>query len=205
MAATRKRASLRARATSSAKTSNSASNRVLADQTTSTASNDQSWPLTKKDKRTVKHNHLINRVRDANITKHPATKKRRRPAKKLRAAEQLGEMKDALDEIGGSEDDDWEGFSDSDADMEIQGSRTKPKNGRMVMRSLKHRPGAMKRKAKMDAAERGRFERNLAQLSQQPVGSGNVGSQSVAHAEKWAALRKFITGTMQQDKAFAVG
>lgn len=101
----------------------------------------------------------------------------------------------------------------------------------MVMRSLKTRPGVGKRKDKMAEGERERFRQNLARLagahsqsSQVQVGngmgatgaaadttaSGGADAQSSAAAsgatttaDRWAALRGFIGGTMQKSKAFS--
>ena len=81
----------------------------------------------------------------------------------------------------------------------------------MVMKSLKHRPGSMKRKKVLEEREMERFKRNLAELakaeSQQVVatesGEGNAGSGGQAHIQqRWKALREFIGGTMVKEKAF---
>ena len=85
----------------------------------------------------------------------------------------------------------------------------------MVMTSLKHRPGAMKRKRAMEGREMERFGKNLAQL----VGSGEAqaaggastantsgdGAAGASQADRWAALRQFIGGSMEKDKAFNKG
>ena len=130
-------------------------------------------------------------------------------------------MADALPEVEEDGEAEWVGFSGSDT--EVAGAVMKRRRrrgvvsageGKMVMRSLKHRPGAMKRKERMAGRERERFSRNLAQMvggaSEDPVqGSRGAGSdvigggQGVRQAEKWAALRKFIGGTMERDEAFA--
>jgi len=188
--------------------------------------------LSKKDKRTVKHNVLLAKVRGAGVQK---TTKQRRPAKKLKA--DLGGLADALpivvaadageerDEHG--EDEGWEGISAGSGEeepegMQIEGLRTVKRrrkqrtNGQgstMPMQSLKHRPGAMKRKHKMEQGEMERFAQNMAQM----VGVSSAGSSTsilesggseknvnVTQQDKWAALRRFIGGTMEKDKAFSL-
>ncbi|CAK1356502.1 hypothetical protein CB0940_10958 [Cercospora beticola] len=83
--------------------------------------------------------------------------------------------------------------------------------GKMVMKSLKHRPGSMKRKKVLEEREMERFKRNLAELakaeSQQVVatgaGSGNAGTGGQEHIQqRWKALREFIGGTIVKEKAF---
>jgi hypothetical protein len=73
-------------------------------------------------------------------------------------------------------------------------------------KSLKHRPGAMKRKAKLDQLERDRFAKNMAQMtaglgsSSQPVGTAMEGKAPTS--SRWAALRSFIANTMDQNPEF---
>ena len=91
-------------------------------------------------------------------------------------------------------------------------------------RSLKHKPGAMKRKEKLVKGEMGRFQGNLAQLAavrEDAVPSGKMevegGEEDAAAAERktpeqapaktstknrWAMLRGFIENTMEQNPAF---
>lgn len=116
-------------------------------------------------------------------------------------------MANALLESEG-DDDEWEGFSGDDAEGvdEIRKRKRRRKvsgDGKMVMRSLKHRPGAMKRKRKMEGAEMERFRRNLAQMAGGAEGVPVDGGDGTA--DKWAALRSFIGGTMERDRAFGGG
>lgn len=88
------------------------------------------------------------------------------------------------------------------------------KDGKIRHKSLKSRPGATKRKEKLEKMERERFGRNLAQLT---AGSGKEGenvngmavedegaqSQTSSTATRWAALRGFILQTMEQKEEFA--
>lgn len=229
MAPIRKRTALRARVAKSPinAISKPRSGHVLR-TAISTDSLTDAWRTSKKDKRSIKHNTLMAKVRDAGVKKH----KRRRPGKKLKA--DVAGLADALPDISdmpersatATEDEEgWEGLSDdgeaghSAMDVESAGlrkarRRRRPEGeGKMVMKSLKHRPGAMKRKRAMEVVQMERFQRNLAQLaggqqvaeathSQGSEPAGNVQEQA-RHADRWAALRSFIGGTMEKDKAFA--
>lgn len=86
-------------------------------------------------------------------------------------------------------------------------------------KSLKHRPGALKRKEKLDRVERERFGKNMAQMAgginQQDVqnqtqvtGTEATGAAQAAEADgatsaRWAALRSFISQTMEQNPEFS--
>jgi hypothetical protein len=192
------------------------------------------WRTSKKDKRAMKHSVLMNKVRDAGVRKS----KPRRPNNKLKT--DLESLADALPEIegmvdGSGEDDEWEGVEseeDGEGGMAVDGAeglrkkrrrvRKVPGEGKMEMKSLKHKPGAMKRKRVLEGREMERFGKNLAQL----VGSvqrgadfkaGSAGSADVkkgesavgqgvsAQADRWAALRGFIGGSMEQNPAFVKG
>lgn len=148
----------------------------------------------KKDKRLIKHSAFVNRIEKA----HKKPLKRRRPNKKLvTTLESLG---DALDEL-----------------QDLDGGLEKATDGKIRMRGLKSRPGAMKRKEKLEKQERERFGKNMAQLA---AGAGarnaaaNADAMAVeegvreqqqpnATAGRWAALRGFISQTMEQKEEFA--
>lgn len=140
--------------------------------------------------------------------------KRRRPGKKLKGGE-MGDLADALpDDVemeGGSGDDgeEWEGVEENEEGEGgvVKKARRKrkkvPVGGRMEMKSLSMRQGAMRRKAEMEGKEKERFGRNLAKMVE-GVGSGKEGGEQ-GQAGRWAALRAFIGGTMQTDEAFKKG
>lgn len=137
-------------------------------------------------------------------------------------------LRDALPDISprpsGSESDveeEWEGISDFDEAMDSglqrPNQRRRRRNpdtatGKIVMKSLNHRPGAMKRKRVLEQKEVDRFGRNLAQMAQ-PITSGSLtgregdsgGGGGAGQSERWAALRSFIGGTMERDGAFGKG
>jgi hypothetical protein len=118
----------------------------------------------------------VNRIEKA----HKKPLKRRRPSKKLVTT--LESLADALPDAGESE-------------RIMDGAKIRHK-------SLKSRPGAMKRREKLDKMERERFGRNMAQLA---AGSAQVSgeeAQKAATANRWAALRGFISQTLEQKPEF---
>lgn len=157
----------------------------------------------KKDKRLVKHSSFVSRIEKA----HPAKSlKRRRPSKKL--VTDLDSLKKALPDL-----------PDHDDLQELN-------KGKMRLKSLRNRPGALKRKEKLVQSEVERFQGSLARLNAigatttQGAGpSGHGGSSGEVQAEteargpqgqqhanatggRWAALRGFISATMEQNPAF---
>ncbi|TKA25910.1 hypothetical protein B0A50_05665 [Salinomyces thailandicus] len=204
---------------------------------------DDSFKVNKKDKRTIRHNQLLAKVQDEHARVGKKALKRRRPGKKLRT--NLDDLADALPdagEEGAGGEEDWEGISeDGDGDESMAGvegfrkvkrrRRVQGGEGKMAMKSLRHRPGAMKRKRRMEQGEMERFGRNLAQMvgrgqaavdeaTPQSVarsaasgaggkdtdgGGGSAGEAApgASQADRWAALRRFIGGTMEQNTAFA--
>lgn len=194
--------------------------------------------VSKKDKRTLRRNTLLARVEGGRVGKE---KKRRRPERKLKT--DLGGLGEALPDTAPALEGEWVGLSSSSESEEgVEGAgvgadvragemeglpglrraarrqrRTlKPgevEGSKMVMKTLRHRPGAMKRKRKMEGAERERFGRNLAQMvgrdRGQDVGKGMDGDgaaegegATASQSEGWEALRRFIGGTMVREGAF---
>ena len=100
------------------------------------------------------------------------------------------------------------------------------RQGKVRHKSLKSRPGALKRKERLVKGEMERFGRSLAQLTSVKTaaaaaaagsGSGGSGRQEKMETEgavaqeaqaqtqtssRWAALRGFISATMEQNPAF---
>jgi hypothetical protein len=140
---------------------------------------------TKKDKRTIKHSAFVNRIEKANTK----TLKRRRPSKKLVAT--LESLADALPDF----DDDGNGGERTVGDAKIRHT------------SLKSRPGATKRREKLEKMERERFGKNMAQLSASTEAVAAVEGQdqttsAPGTASRWAALRGFISQTLEQKPEF---
>ncbi|KAL6237185.1 hypothetical protein BDW75DRAFT_204885 [Aspergillus navahoensis] len=134
---------------------------------------------TKKDKRLIKHSSFVSKI-EKNSTK---SNKRRRASKKLVA--NLESLADAL----------------PDAETETNG----PSQVNIIkQKTLKHRPGAQKRKEKLEKLERERFAKNMAQMSSisrmATPNSQPAAAKSVSN--RWAALRGFISQTMEQQPAF---
>ncbi|KAB5551180.1 ribosome biogenesis protein SLX9-domain-containing protein [Coniochaeta sp. 2T2.1] len=152
----------------------------------------------KRDKRLIKHSALLSKIEKSATKKKEL--KRRRPNKKLVAT--LESLGDALDDI----------VVDSREEQQA-------KEGRVKHKSLKSRPGALKKKERIVKGEMERFGRSLAQLAAVPAG-GNGGmeveetagekkedgeketQQPASTANRWAALRGFISATMEQNPAF---
>ena len=140
----------------------------------------------KKDKRLIKHENLISRI-EKSKSKSKA-ESRRRPSKKLITT--LEDLADALPETSAVEE---EG-----APTEIT---------RLRQRSMKSKPGAMKKKEKLEKMEMERFGRNMAQMTtldrnagqNHDAMSGESGSISPGagddRAKRWASLRAFIRRT----------
>lgn len=99
----------------------------------------------------------------------------------------------------------------------MKGSGEEPlAQGKIRHKSLKSRPGALKRKERVIKGEMERFGRSLAQLASMPEGTGEKGvddrdentetegapQQAQAASNRWAALRGFISATMEQNPAF---
>ncbi len=147
----------------------------------------------KKDKRRIKHSQLMSKVTKAQ-TRKP---KRRRPTKKLLTT--LDGLADALP------DDDGE-----DGDV-LAGDRPEQQVNIIKRKSEKSRPGALKRKQKLDNEERARFARNMAQMAAAtPLAETNSNSNAkspdsntaATSTQKWAALRGFISQTLEKKADF---
>ncbi|CEI68382.1 hypothetical protein FVEN_g5455 [Fusarium venenatum] len=145
-----------------------------------------SFLSSKRDKRLIKHSSFVSRIQSARISK---STKRRRPSKKL--ATTLDSLADALPEL-------------EEADAEQQ--------GKIRHNSLKSKKGALKKKEKVVKGEMERFGVSMARLTAQdeakPVPQDeNMDEEKktapAATANRWAALRGYISSTMEQNPAFA--
>lgn len=154
------------------------------------------FKTTKKDKRLIRHAAFVSRIEKANRK----TAKRRRASKKLVAS--LDSLADALPDAG---DDGSQQQSGPGGQVNIIRHKT-----------LKHRPGAMKRREKLEKMERDRFVRNMAQLvagteangqNTNPTADGTTNTEQQQQQQssvsgRFAALRNFISQTMEQQPAF---
>ena len=129
----------------------------------------------------------MNRIEKA----HKKPLKRRRPNKKL--ITNLESLGDVLGELE-------------------SGLGAKKEPGKFTEKSLKSRPGALKRKEKLERMERERFGKNMAQLvtgtqtqtaTTKDVAVGDEQQHPVnPTASRWAALRGFISQTMEHKEEF---
>ncbi|KAI5309648.1 hypothetical protein KEM55_002744 [Ascosphaera atra] len=176
----------------------------------------------KKDKRTIKHETFLARIEKSRKKKL----KRRRPSKKL--VTNLDSLADALPGSDDDEDTDMDGSPRAKKAQGLDAGGAGQSNI-IKQKSLKHKPGALKKKEKIDARERDRFQRNLAQMSSalkasreaSGTAASTTGTQASAPAQaqaqaqpttqtqdgavsnRWAALRNFISQTMEQNPAFS--
>ncbi|KAK8162559.1 ribosome biogenesis protein SLX9-domain-containing protein [Phyllosticta citrichinensis] len=214
MAPVTKRKSLRSKAAAASKPTTS-STTTPAPETTETPF--PSFASSKRDKRSIKHSLLLSKITKS-APGSAAGKKRRRPNKKLvttldALADALPDGSDAAavaQDSAGAEGGDG-GAAAAHVDVPGAQARIIVKN-----RSLKSRPGALKRKAAIEARERQRFEQNLAEMAkgvpaqqrqqqqqqQQPQDVGMAEAPPTAEAsstaDRWKALRAFIGGTMER-------
>jgi hypothetical protein len=138
---------------------------------------DDRFMNTKKDRRTIKASSFLNRVEKG----HQKPVKRRRPSKKLVTT--LESLADALPETG-------------DAEAVVGDAKIRHK-------SMKSRPGATKRKAKLEIMEKERFGKNMAQLTSSGVVPASSGTDvAISTSSRWAALRGFISTTLEQKDEF---
>lgn len=137
---------------------------------------DDGFISSKQDKRLIKHSAFVNRIEKA----HKKPLKRRRPSKKLVTT--LESLADALPDAGDSE--------------QIVG------DAKIRHKSLKSRPGATKRREKLERMERERFGKNMAQLAGGNAHADGEEAQKAATANRWAALRGFISQTLEQKPEF---
>ncbi|KAI0869732.1 ribosome biogenesis protein SLX9-domain-containing protein [Hypoxylon argillaceum] len=159
----------------------------------------------KKDKRIIKRSAFMSRVEKTN----QKTLKRRRPGKKL--VTNLQSLADALPDLL--------------ADGETEEGLRQLREGKIRHKSLRMRKGALKKKEKIVKGEMDRFSHSLAQLNAMGVaaagadtqvengseatdGQAQAQSEAQTHgptastASRWAALRGFISSTMEQNPAF---
>ncbi|KAJ0383217.1 hypothetical protein COL922a_010945 [Colletotrichum nupharicola] len=165
---------------------------------------DDAFLTNKKDKRTMKHSAFVSKISKASSKK---TLKRRRPSKKLVTT--MESLADALPDLAD--------------DGETAHSLEQLREGKVRHKSLKSRPGALKRKEMVVRGEMARFGASMAALTNVPAapvpvaaapaakvdGSDNVAmgdaaaEETSATAGRWAALRRHISSTMETNPAFS--
>ena len=131
----------------------------------------------KRDKRSIKHSSFVGKIEKSSAK----SVKRRRPNKKLVAnLESIASALPDFDDDGGKDE------------LDVGQATVRRKN----LKSLKSRPGAMKRKEKLEKMERDRFNANLAQMAS----TGNGASSTTA--DRWAALKNHVQSTMEVKPEF---
>ncbi|KAH0491072.1 hypothetical protein TgHK011_002515 [Trichoderma gracile] len=168
------------------------------------ASTTDSFLSTKRDKRTIKHSAFISRVASSSSNRISKSKTRRRGAAKSKQLSSLDSLADALPEL-----------ADGEGAAEIL-------DGKIKHQSLRSKRGALKRKERLLRGEMARFGVSMAQLSSVPAAAQTQGTalnknpvtetktpeetkQPVpppAVSNRWAALRGYISATMEQNPAF---
>ena len=144
---------------------------ILKKSDTSTQPPEALFLASKKDKRKIKHARLMSRVTKSNSTKP----RRRRPNNKLvTTLEDLATALPDEDEVG-----------------QKVGLTARDQVNIIKRKSMKSRPGALKRREKLDKGERDRFSMNMAQMA-------TTNSQEDDTTKKWAALRGFISQTLEK-------
>ncbi|KAA8577198.1 hypothetical protein EYC84_007191 [Monilinia fructicola] len=107
-----------------------------------------------------------------------------------------------------------ESLADALPDFEGEGLEkiSRGESGKIKHKSMKSRPGATKKREKLEAMERERFGKNMAQLAavaeDKPKDATVVEGQEVpatsGTANRWAALRAFISQTMEQKEEYPI-
>ncbi|ETN38957.1 uncharacterized protein HMPREF1541_06999 [Cyphellophora europaea CBS 101466] len=154
-----------------------------------TSSRDSSlFPTTKADKRRIKHSALLSKVTKPRLSTTESKQRRRRPNKKLVTT--LDSLVDALPEPTSTSTTSEAGSKDHQA----AGDTPEQQVNIIKRKSMKSKPGALKRKQRVENEERARWGRNMAQMS------GTAASVDTTDGTKsrWAALRGFIGETLER-------
>ncbi|KAL1612808.1 hypothetical protein SLS60_001037 [Paraconiothyrium brasiliense] len=133
---------------------------------------DALFSSSKKDKHAIKHSAFVSKIEKSS----KKIQKRRRPNKKL--VTNLESLADALS-----------GLEQGEENGEVVVGQAK-----IQKKSLKSRPGAMKKKEKLEKLEKERFNMNLAQMATTSA-SGATGNN--LSADRWAALKNHVKNTAE--------
>ncbi|QYT02173.1 Ribosome biogenesis protein SLX9 [Trichoderma simmonsii] len=168
------------------------------------ASTTDSFLSSKRDKRTIKHSSFVSRISSTSSSSRisKSSKPRRRGANKKSATlNSLDSLADALPEL-----------ADGEGAAEIL-------DGKIKHQSLRSKKGALKRKERLLKGEMARFGVSMAQLSHLPAQTqsavpepekssasslpvSSATTTAPAASNRWAALRGYISATMEQNPAF---
>ncbi|KAL6818363.1 ribosome biogenesis protein SLX9 domain-containing protein [Trichoderma sp. SZMC 28013] len=166
------------------------------------ASTTDSFLSSKRDKRTIKHSSFVSRISSSSsrISKSSSKPRRRGAAANKSSAtlSSLDSLADALPEL-----------ADGEGAAEIL-------DGKIKHQSLRSKKGALKRKERLLKGEMARFGVSMAQLShlpaqtqsaipeaEKPSATSSIApTPAPAPSNRWAALRGYISATMEQNPAF---
>lgn len=164
-----------------------------------------SFLSTKRDKRLIKHSSFLARVASSSsrVAKPRSQNRSRRPGKKLRTS--LQGLADALPSL----QEEAEAAADDGGGGEVR--------HKVRHQSIKSKPGALKRKEMVVKGEMERFGASMARLSSaapsisapsprdeaQDGHLHNHAPRPLPVADRWAALRGYISATMGQAPACA--
>ncbi|PMB64814.1 hypothetical protein BM221_009658 [Beauveria bassiana] len=159
-----------------------------------------SFSSSKRDKRIIKHSSFLSRVAESGVSKTSSSSSSRKNKRTGRGrSKQLSTTLEGL----------------ADALPELQDGAEAPQ-GKIRHKSIKSKKGALKRKEQVVKGEMERFGVSMAQLAgtreqeragelmkKKMEGEGGGGQGSVGGSSRWAALRGYISSTMEQNPAFA--
>ena len=152
-----------------------------------------SFSSSKKDKRLIKHSTFISKV------EKPVPKpQRRRSSSKKKLLSNLDALADALPDA-----------EEEDLRKKKNHESASSHSNVISQKTLPHKPGSQKRRERLEKLERDRFLKNMAQMTEarEPVTSTpnpptNADQEQNPTSNRWAALRGFISQTMEQRSDF---
>ncbi|OAA52784.1 hypothetical protein BBO_00625 [Beauveria brongniartii RCEF 3172] len=163
-----------------------------------------SFTSSKRDKRLIKHSSFLSRVAESGVSKSSSSSSRKNKRTGRGRSKQLSTTLEGL----------------ADALPELQDGTEAPQ-GKIRHKSIKSKKGALKRKEQVVKGEMERFGVSMAQLAgtkeqergngastgemmkKKMEGEGGRGQGSAGGSSRWAALRGYISSTMEQNPAFA--
>ncbi|KAM3502395.1 hypothetical protein MY10362_004869 [Beauveria mimosiformis] len=168
------------------------------------ASLPDSFTSSKRDKRLIKHSSFLSRVAESGVSKSSSSSSLKNKRTGRGRSKQLSTTLESL----------------ADALPELQDGAEAPQ-GKIRHKSIKSKKGALKRKEQVVKGEMERFGVSMAQLAgtreqergsgastgemmkKKMEGEGGRGQGSAGGSSRWAALRGYISSTMEQNPAFA--
>lgn len=163
------------------------------------ASNNNPFHSSRRDKRSIKHSLLVSKARTSTDKTVSKIRKRRRPGKKLQAAQNLSDLLHSLPKV-----------------EDLSSAKPSKTHGQPNSQcELLSKPGMQKRRDRVAKAEQDRFSRNLAQIrgaTSQTSRHGEITSQTSQHTSKmplysaedkppmnshWSLLRGYISQSIK--------